>query len=471
LNRFRQVFKYVVSDFSAALAAWWLFFLYRKDVIEAAKHGYSIQVGDDANLLIGLLVLPSCWLLYYALSGYYQDILRRSRIRELWRTLVSSTLGALVVFFVLILDDSVTDYRDYYRSLLVFWSLHFGFTITGRWLIASALIRKIQKRKLGFPTILVGSGSAAAKLFRELDEAPRSEGFMFAGFVHVGTEQKTMFHRPIPDLGHAAQLPECISQLGIEEVIIAVEEHEHHLVPELVNMLQNEFIRLKILPDAFSMVVGLVKMNNILGAILLEVDFEVMPAWQKSAKRIFDIGFSLFALVLTLPFMMLVAVFIRLSSPGPVFYRQERIGFKGKPFHIIKFRTMRQDAEQHGPRLSSAADPRITRIGRLLRKTRLDELPQFLNVLNGEMSVVGPRPERQYFIDQIMVKAPYYRRLHRVKPGITSWGQVKFGYAENVDEMVERLRYDMLYLENMSIGLDIRIMIYTVLIMLQGRGK
>ncbi len=471
MNRFRQVFKYVVSDFSAALAAWWLFFLYRKDVIEAAKHGYSIQVGDDANLLIGLLVLPSCWLLYYALSGYYQDILRRSRIRELWRTLVSSTLGALVVFFVLILDDSVTDYRDYYRSLLVFWSLHFVFTITGRWLIASALIRKIQKRKLGFPTILVGSGPAAAKLFRELDEAPRSEGFMFAGFVHVGTEKKTMFHRPLPDLGHAGQLQECISKQGIEEVIIAVEEHEHHLVPELVNMLQNEFIRLKILPDAFSMVVGLVKMNNILGAILLEVDFEVMPAWQKSAKRIFDIVFSLFALLLTLPFMLLVAVFIRLSSPGPVFYRQERIGFKGKPFHIIKFRTMRQDAEQHGPRLSSAADPRITRIGRLLRKTRLDELPQFLNVLHGEMSVVGPRPERQYFIDQIMVKAPYYRRLHRVKPGITSWGQVKFGYAENVDEMVERLRYDMLYLENMSIGLDIRIMIYTVLIMLQGRGK
>jgi lipopolysaccharide/colanic/teichoic acid biosynthesis glycosyltransferase len=169
--------------------------------------------------------------------------------------------------------------------------------------------------------------------------------------------------------------------------------------------------------------------------------------------------------------MLLVAAFIRLSSPGPVFYRQERIGFKGKPFNIIKFRTMRQDAEQHGPRLSSAADPRITPIGRLLRKTRLDELPQFFNVLNGEMSVVGPRPERQFFIDQIMVRAPYYRRLHRVKPGITSWGQVKFGYAENVDEMVERLRYDMLYLENMSIGLDIRIMIYTVLIMVQGRGK
>jgi lipopolysaccharide/colanic/teichoic acid biosynthesis glycosyltransferase len=169
--------------------------------------------------------------------------------------------------------------------------------------------------------------------------------------------------------------------------------------------------------------------------------------------------------------MLVVGAAIRLSSRGPVFYKQERIGYKGKPFHIIKFRTMKQDAELSGPMLSSKTDPRITPVGRFLRKTRLDELPQFINVLKGEMSVVGPRPERQHFIDQIMAKAPYYRRLHRVKPGITSWGQVKFGYAENVDEMVERLRYDILYLENMSIGLDVRIMLYTVLIMVQGRGK
>ncbi|MBU6323958.1 MAG: sugar transferase [Bacteroidetes bacterium] len=471
MNRKRQILKYLLSDFISALAAWWLFFLFRKDFIESAKHGYSIQVGDDANLMLGLLLLPSCWLLFYALSGYYQDILRRSRIREFWRTLVSTTIGGLAVFFVLILDDSVADYRDYYRSLMVFWSLHFVFTVSGRLLIAGALIRKIQKRRLGFPTLLVGSGPAAARLFRELDEAPRSEGFQFVGYVRLGSEPVATFHRPLPELGLAERLPEFINQLGIEEVIIAVEEEEHQDVPALVNMLQNEFVRLKILPDAFSMVVGLVKMNNILGAILLEVDFEVMPPWQKSAKRIFDILFSLLALILALPFMLVVAAAIRLSSPGPVFYTQERIGYKGKPFNIIKFRTMKQDAELSGPKLSSKTDPRITSIGRLLRKTRLDELPQFFNVLKGEMSVVGPRPERQHFIDQILVKAPYYRRLHRVKPGITSWGQVKFGYAENVDEMVERLRYDILYLENMSIGLDVRIMLYTILIMVQGRGK
>ena len=160
-----------------------------------------------------------------------------------------------------------------------------------------------------------------------------------------------------------------------------------------------------------------------------------------------------------------------MGSKGPIFYTQKRIGLGGKPFHIIKFRSMKVDAEAAGPQLSKEEDPRITAMGKYLRKTRLDEFPQFWNVLVGDMSVVGNRPERQFFIDQIMQKAPQYKRLHKIKPGITSWGQVKYGYAENVDEMVERLQYDLLYLENISILLDLKILIYTVIIMMQGRGK
>jgi exopolysaccharide biosynthesis polyprenyl glycosylphosphotransferase len=196
-----------------------------------------------------------------------------------------------------------------------------------------------------------------------------------------------------------------------------------------------------------------------------------MPQWQKTAKRAFDIALSLIALIIGIPLYVLIAVAIKTDSRGPVFFRQERIGFKGKPFQIFKFRSMHTDAEHSGPQLSSEKDPRRTKVGGFLRKTRLDELPQFINVLTGDMSIVGPRPERQFFIEQIVKKAPYYVRLHRIKPGITSWGQVKFGYAENVDEMIERMKYDILYLENMSLGLDIKIMIYTGLIMIQGRGK
>lgn len=216
---------------------------------------------------------------------------------------------------------------------------------------------------------------------------------------------------------------------------------------------------------------GSVKMSAIWHAPLIQISPDLMPAWQQSIKRLMDIVISLIAMVALIPLYLFTAIGVMLSSKGPVLYSQERIGRRGKSFKMHKFRSMYVDAESNGPQLSSENDPRITPFGRFIRKVRLDEIPQFYTVLKGDMSLVGPRPERQYYIDQIVKRAPHYRLLLKVKPGITSWGQVKFGYASTVDEMVERLKYDILYIENMSIAMDIKILIYTALIVLQGRGK
>ncbi|MEC8611138.1 MAG: sugar transferase, partial [Bacteroidota bacterium] len=181
--------------------------------------------------------------------------------------------------------------------------------------------------------------------------------------------------------------------------------------------------------------------------------------------------FSVIAITLFLPMFIICAILVKLSSPGPIIYKQKRIGKYGKQFNIYKFRSMYVDSEKDGPKLSSKTDCRVTNWGRIMRKIRLDETPQFFNVLIGEMSFVGPRPEREFYAKQILEKVPHYKHIYKVKPGITSWGMVKYGYAENVDEMLERLKYDILYIENMSLFIDLKIMIHTILIILEGRGK
>ena len=473
MNKQLQVLKYLIADISAAMLSWTLFYMFRKLYIETAKYGRPIPLNFDSQFFEGLIFIPFFWILTYYLTGTYKDIYRKSRLKEIGQTFMLSIIGVLIIFFTLLLDDEILSYKNYYQSILTLFLLQFGFTAFFRVILSSITNYRIHNRIIGFNTLLVGSNENAVKLYNEMESQSKSSGNNFVGFVHIenknGFSQELKKH--LSHLGELSDLKNIIKYKKIEEVIIAIESFEHENIGKIVNELDYQGLIIKVIPDMYDILSGSVKMTSIFGAPLIEISREIMPTWEQSVKRIIDIVASIMVLTLFSWVYIIVAIAVKMTSKGPVFYSHERIGWHGKPFMIHKFRSMFIDAEKAGPALSSKLDPRITPLGRFLRKVRLDEIPQFYNVLIGEMSIVGPRPERQFFIDQIVLKAPHYKHLHKVRPGITSWGQVKYGYAENVDEMVQRLKYDIIYIENMSLGVDMKIMIYTALIVIQGRGK
>ena len=374
----------------------------------------------------------------------------------------------------------MVNYRGYYLSFLFLFAVHFGLTYLFRVVQTSNTVRKVHCRQIGFPTLLIGSHNKAYQTYLDLENQETYSGNIFAGFVSVDTTDNTpddnasesRLGTVIPYLGTVASVKQLIEQHHIEEVIIAVEDNEQQQIQQILRTLDGcGDVIIKITPDARDIILGMVRVDSIFHSPLITINTRLMEEWQYSVKRFFDILLSLLALILLSPVFLITAIIVKCTSPGPVFYTQERIGYQGKPFKMHKFRTMYTDAESCGPALSRDDDPRITPFGRFMRKVRLDEIPQFYNVLKGTMSIVGYRPERQFYIDQIIRRCPEYLLLQRIKPGITSWGQVKYGYASSVDEMCERLKYDLLYLENMSITTDIKILIYTIGIIFQGRGK
>jgi exopolysaccharide biosynthesis polyprenyl glycosylphosphotransferase len=470
LNRRSQLAKYVFSDWLAAAMSWSLFYLFRKIYIEPQKFGYPIDIELDIRYFLGLSLIPLFWLFLYYLSGYYHDVFRKSRLSELWQTIGNTFLGVIILFFTLLLNDVIRTYSSYYFSFAALFTIHFVLTYIPRLIITTRTTHKVHSGVIGFNTLLIGSNEKAVDAYLDIKNQAPSNGNKIIGFVNVNDKPRYMLEDHLPHMGSIDNVKAIIEENHIEEVIIAIESTEHDRINRIINRLIDTNVLIKAIPSMYDILTGRVRMSSILGTPLIQISHQLMPAWQENVKTAMDYIIATLAIIITSPLVLFMMIGVKLSSRGPVFYSHERIGRYGKPFTIYKFRSMYINAEKNGPELSSKNDDRITPFGRFMRKSRLDEIPNFFNVLKGEMSLVGPRPERKYFIDQIIKKNPHYIHLLKVKPGITSWGQVKYGYAENVDQMIDRLKYDLIYLDNMSVFVDLKILIYTILTIVKRSG-
>ncbi len=466
-SRNRQRLKYMVADAISAEIVWMLFLGFRWLVYDGHAFSYTDILVPMFNFYTPLLLYPLGCLLVHYLSGYYIRPLQRSLPLEFLTTFVASGIIALASFFAIIIDDHADNYQRYIYSLIVLFVLQLVVSYPPRLLITLKMRSRMRHDHFSCKTAIIGTGKKAQEVALELQKNPYDPKFI--GFIQVDNQEVA---EGITPLGNFDDFERLKREFAIDNVVIALEKDVSETdIYAIINQLYAYDVSIQCMPRTYDLVVGGARIQHLNTIPLVNITQLNMPDWEISVKRAFDACTAAVALVLLSPIIAVCAIAIKCTSEGPVFYRQERIGLHKRPFKIIKLRSMYINSEDDKPQLSAKDDKRITPIGRVMRKYRIDEIPQFWNILVGDMSLVGPRPERQFFIDQIAQRAPYYCLVYKLRPGLTSWGPIKVGYTDTLDKMVERLNYDIVYIENMSLLMDLKIMVYTIGVVLGGKGQ
>ena len=439
--------------------------------------------------LYAVIGLALFWMIIFLFFGMYRERYASSRFDELVSLAKVVTIGVLVLVFAIFID---TLRAGASASIIFFyWASVLGIAAVGR-----IVVRSVQKalilRGYGLhKTLVVGWSDRVEQLYRDVARYPAA-GLQIVGAVRLGQKGEQdlvistdapayplaggngaeVLASPATDVHAIEALPRLIDELDVQDVLISLGSDDQKELAEVLRLCDGKAVSLKLVPDFYSIIGGMARTEHVYGLPLIEVNPVPMPAWEQSTKRMIDFSVAFILLVAGLPLWITIGLLIRLTSPGPAIYRQQRVGKKARVFTMNKFRTMRQDAEAHtGPVWATEDDPRYTRLGRWLRKTRLDEIPQLWNVLKGDMSLVGPRPERPFFVEKLTKEIPLYSRRHRVKPGITGWAQVMWRYDTSLEDVKQKVKFDLFYIENMSLRMDFKILFRTIRTALTGQGQ
>ena len=456
--------KILPVDFLTINVGWYLYYLFR------VRSGI-VTSGLEPDFWIPMLLIWIYWLVIFSFFGLYRPWHAASRLDEVATLIKAVSTGCIILFFVIYIDDVAVNARSNERMVIfAYWGIMIFTAGLGR-----AMYRTVRRRLLVagvglHNALIVGWNARARDLFDRVRLHP-ALGYKIVGFVKLDRRKGGTDYKGTRLLGSVDELPHLLSRHSVKDILIALESADHDKLLDVISRCNGHDVSMKILPDMYDIISGQARTNQLYGFPLIEIMPEIMKPWEQSMKRLMDIVVSIVVLVLSSPLWIIIAVAIKMDTPGPVVYSQERVGKDGRIFKMHKFRSMRSDAEKEtGPVWAPRHDTRVTKVGRFLRNTRLDEIPQFINVLDGDMSLVGPRPERPYFVEKLSKEIPLYHRRLKVRPGITGWAQIKQGYDRTIDDVRSKVRYDLFYIENMSFRMDLKILLFTFYIMIMGKG-